>query len=95
MARSAEEQRPHLILLYISKVDHEAHLHGPESTETRDAVKEVDAALGRLFERVRSTKLPVNIVVVSDHGMAQGQAGDSVHGGRILRSEIQRGHDPD
>jgi alkaline phosphatase D len=64
-------QRPHLILLYLSKVDHEGHLHGPEAPETRDAVKEVDAALGSLFQQVRATGLPVNIVVVSDHGMAQ------------------------
>jgi alkaline phosphatase D len=64
-------QRPHLILLYLSKVDHEGHLHGPESPEVRDAVKEVDTALGHLFEQVRATGLPMNIVVVSDHGMAQ------------------------
>ena len=64
-------QRPHLILLYLSKVDHEGHLHGPDAPETRDAVKEVDAALGHLFQRVHDTGLPVNIVVVSDHGMAQ------------------------
>ncbi len=64
-------QRPHLMLLYLSKVDHEAHLHGPEATETRDAVKAVDAALGQLFEQVRATGLGVNVVVVSDHGMAQ------------------------
>lgn len=64
-------QRPHLILLYLSKVDHEAHLHGPDAPETRDAVKEVDAALGPLFAQVRATGLGVNVVVVSDHGMAQ------------------------
>ena len=64
-------QRPHLILLYLSKVDHEAHIHGPEAVETRDAVKAVDAALGHLFEQVRETGLGVNVVVVSDHGMAQ------------------------
>ena len=64
-------QRPHLILLYLSKVDHEGHLHGPDAPETRDAVQEVDAALGRLFEQVHATGLPVNIVVVSDHGMAR------------------------
>ena len=64
-------QRPHLILLYLPEVDHEGHLHGPEAPEVRDAVNAVDAALGRLFEQVHATGLPVNIVVVSDHGMAQ------------------------
>jgi alkaline phosphatase D len=66
-----KQQRPHLILLYLSEVDHQAHLHGPDAPETRDAVKEVDAALGGLFEKVKATGLPVNIVVVSDHGMAK------------------------
>jgi len=64
-------ERPHLILLYMPEVDHQGHVHGPEAPETRAAVKEVDAALGRLFEQVRATGLPVNIIIVSDHGMAQ------------------------
>lgn len=63
-------QRPHFVALYFSDVDHEAHLHGPDSPETAAAVKALDAIVGNLLRDVRATGLPVNIFVVSDHGMA-------------------------
>ncbi|HMG90982.1 MAG TPA: ectonucleotide pyrophosphatase/phosphodiesterase [Chryseolinea sp.] len=63
------QERPHFITLYFSSPDHEAHLYGPESDETRGAVMNADRLLGRLIAGVKSTQLPVNIIVVSDHGM--------------------------
>ncbi len=70
--RLPARERPHLILLYFSDVDSEAHAHGPESREARAAVRRVDAALDRLLDGLE--KLPiadrVHVVLVSDHGMA-------------------------
>lgn len=63
------EERPHFITLYFSSPDHEAHLYGPESAETRAAVMNADRLLGRLVTGVQKTQLAVNIIVVSDHGM--------------------------
>ena len=65
-----ETKRPHLMTLYFSDADHAGHDHGPDSEETRAAVLELDAALGDLFAKIKQTKVPVNIFVVSDHGMA-------------------------
>lgn len=62
-------ERPHFITLYFSSPDHESHLHGPESAEARTAVANADRLLGRLMEGIKSSKLPVNVIVVSDHGM--------------------------
>ena len=64
------EQRPHFITLYYPNVDHAGHKFGPDAPETRDAVKQVDALMGELRTRLEKTHLPVDLIVVSDHGMA-------------------------
>ncbi len=66
-----EEERPHLITLYFSEPDHEGHEFGPDAPETRAAVRKVDAMVGRLKAGLNASKLPVDLVVVSDHGMAK------------------------
>ncbi len=73
-----EAQRPHLILFYLSQVDHAEHTYGPESTQTEEAVHLVDDIVGRMTSMVDSLHLPVNYVFVSDHGMA---SIDTVKGG--------------
>ena len=65
-----ETKRPNFMTLYFSDVDHAGHDHGPDAEETRAAVEEVDRTLGELFSQIKQTKVPVNIFVVSDHGMA-------------------------
>jgi len=64
-----ESERPHMITLYFSFPDHEGHTYGPNSEETRMAVLKADSLLGKLMSGVHSTKLPVNVILVSDHGM--------------------------
>ena len=65
-----ETKRPNFMTLYFSDADHAGHDHGPDAGETRAAVEELDTALGELFTQIKRTKVPVNIFVVSDHGMA-------------------------
>lgn len=64
------EKRPHFIALYFPQVDKAAHAHTADSEETRAAVQIVDAAVGKLFAVAEKTGLPVNFIVLSDHGMA-------------------------
>jgi alkaline phosphatase D len=64
-----EAQRPHFITLYFSDVDTAGHNYGPDSAEVRDAVARVDAAIGHLWQGIQETSLPVDLIVVSDHGM--------------------------
>ena len=68
-------ERPHFITLYFSDVDHEGHQFGPDAPQTHDAIKAVDATLGKLFNALRALAVPLDIFVVSDHGMA-GVTGD-------------------
>jgi predicted AlkP superfamily pyrophosphatase or phosphodiesterase len=64
--------RPQLIAAYVPNVDSDGHKFGPNSTEIRKTISEVDAMLGDLFAGIEARNLTdiVNIVIVSDHGMA-------------------------
>jgi predicted AlkP superfamily pyrophosphatase or phosphodiesterase len=63
---------PRLLTLYFDKVDHAGHDHGPHSPEVRAAQAMVDAALARLLEglEARGLRDDIDLLVVSDHGMA-------------------------
>ena len=63
--------RPHFITLYYSEPDHEGHEFGPDAPETKAAVVKVDALVGKLKAGLDATGLPIDLVVVSDHGMAK------------------------
>jgi alkaline phosphatase D len=65
--------RPHFITLYYSSPDHEGHQFGPDAAETGAAVARVDSLIGKLKTDLDATGLPVDLVVVSDHGMVKVQ----------------------
>jgi alkaline phosphatase D len=64
------ERRPHLITLYFSEVDHQGHEHGPDSPEVAAAVQLIDKEIGALEAGLKKLALPVDVIVVADHGMA-------------------------
>jgi len=72
-------QRPRFLTLYFDKVDHEGHLHGPQSGEVTQAAADVDEAIGRLVDGLAARHAAANIVIVSDHGMAD------VSAARVIR----------
>lgn len=68
--RLDEKDRPQLITLYFSDADSIGHRFGTDNEEELNkAILEIDKNLGNLFEGVAATGLPVNIIIVSDHGM--------------------------
>ena len=64
--------RPRFATLYFENLDEESHRFGPESAQARHALGEADAAVGRLLQGLDASGVleQVNIVLVSDHGMA-------------------------
>ena len=65
-----KKNRPHLITLYFGDLDKIGHRYGTNDDEKlKTALLELDKNLGDLFKRVSVTGLPVNIIIVSDHGM--------------------------
>lgn len=63
--------RPRFATLYFDSLDHDSHDHGPDSPEARRRIVELDNAIGRLVEGIAAQRRPVNLVIVSDHGMAE------------------------
>ncbi|TNE40984.1 MAG: alkaline phosphatase family protein [Sphingomonadales bacterium] len=62
--------RPYFITLYFDNVDMAGHRFGPDSQEVNDAIADVDAMIGYLVDGLRQMDRTVNVVIVSDHGMA-------------------------
>jgi predicted AlkP superfamily pyrophosphatase or phosphodiesterase len=62
--------RPSLVTLYLSLVDQAGHDFGPDSPEVDSAIVRADAVVGLLVRRLARRIDSVNLVVVSDHGMA-------------------------
>src|ERR1700759_3913046 len=71
--RLPPEQRPHFITLYYSTVDHAGHQYGPDSPQTAAAVQHVDQLVGTLWANLAQLHLPIDLIVVSDHGMEREQ----------------------
>ena len=69
---SSTQQRPQLIAAYVPVVDADGHKYGPNSTEIWDTISSVDKMLHSIFMGLKERNLTdiVNVMVVSDHGMA-------------------------
>jgi predicted AlkP superfamily pyrophosphatase or phosphodiesterase len=68
-----QEKRPKFISTYFSHTDDFGHQYGPDSEEILKAIGEMDRTIGRLIFGLKSRGLfkEVNIILVSDHGMAK------------------------
>jgi predicted AlkP superfamily pyrophosphatase or phosphodiesterase len=69
------ERAPQLITLYLGDVDEAGHQFGPRAPETDSAIARVDSAVGAVMTGVEQRGLAgkVNLIIVSDHGMAEVQ----------------------
>jgi len=67
-----EKQRPHLVTLYFDEPDHTGHNFGPLSPENKKMVIKMDSIMGELSRRLDQLAIgkQINLVIVSDHGMA-------------------------
>lgn len=68
-----EAERPRVITLYFSDVDTAGHNYGPASVAVRNALAAVDAEVAYLVQtlRERDQLSQVNLIISSDHGMAE------------------------
>ncbi|MES2986965.1 MAG: nucleotide pyrophosphatase/phosphodiesterase family protein [Pseudomonadota bacterium] len=63
--------RPQFLTLYFDTVDTAGHTFGPGDQRTTDAIAEIDTMIGDLMKGLDELGQPANLVIVSDHGMAQ------------------------
>ncbi|MGO8933790.1 MAG: ectonucleotide pyrophosphatase/phosphodiesterase [Terracidiphilus sp.] len=73
LLRLPPAERPHFIAIYYSEPDHEGHEFGPDAAQTRAAELKMDAIIGKLEAALKATGLPIDLVVVSDHGMIKSE----------------------
>jgi len=68
----ADAERPRFAAVYFDRVDTVTHYTGPNSTEAKAAVTEIDAYVGQLIYGLKARGLAdaTTIIIVSDHGMA-------------------------
>lgn len=74
--------RPAFMTLYFDTVDHDGHEFGPNAPETTQAMAEVDARIGDLIAGLKARGVAANVVLVSDHGMAD------VAADRVIRLDL-------
>ncbi|WP_194778506.1 alkaline phosphatase family protein [Pararhodonellum marinum] len=66
-----ERERPNLITLYFSDMDDVGHRYGPSNDEQLSVrLQRLDKELGVLFDGLNSLDMDLNVIIVSDHGMA-------------------------
>ncbi|MDY0987096.1 ectonucleotide pyrophosphatase/phosphodiesterase [Flavobacterium sp. CFBP9031] len=67
-----EKQRPHLVTLYFDEPDHTGHNFGPLSPKTEKTVIKMDSIMGEISRRLDQLPIgkQINLIIVSDHGMA-------------------------
>jgi predicted AlkP superfamily pyrophosphatase or phosphodiesterase len=71
LLRLTPAERPHLIAIYYSEPDRQGHQYGPDAPQTKAAVLKMDGLVAKLKSALDRTKLPIDLVLVSDHGMAK------------------------
>lgn len=71
-----------VLAVFIERVDYEGHHVGPEGDAIKPTIKAVDDELVKLLDLIGSPNNDINLMVWSDHGMAEriGGPGDAVSG---------------
>lgn len=82
-------ERPRLLMLYFDEPDHTGHRFGPSAPETGAQVARVDSMICRLRRGIRKMGLEkkVDLIVLSDHGMAEISPDRVVSPSKYLKEE--------
>ena len=66
-----EKERPRLVMGYFDEPDHQGHVYGPFSPETKEMAEKMDSLMHALYLRLKA--LPhgkkINFIRAGDHGM--------------------------
>lgn len=73
--RLPESERPHFIAVDLPQPGTEAARFGPDAPQTRAAVHRMDELMGRLKAGLDAIGLPIDLIVVSDRGLAKTEGG--------------------
>ncbi len=62
-------KRPTELSFYLEETNTAGHKYGPDTPELIDAIKLQDGRIGMIQDRLKAEHIPINLVLVSDHGM--------------------------
>lgn len=85
--RRPAETRPRLLFLYFDEVDTAGHDSGPDGKDIAGALRNVDADIASLLAGLAGLGQPANIVLTSDHGMAETRGSRTIALEQILSPE--------
>ncbi|MGE5325650.1 MAG: alkaline phosphatase family protein [Deltaproteobacteria bacterium] len=65
-----KKYKPNLLLLHLNDLDHNEHVTGPASAETRKALEASDVRIGEILDALKGAGLAetADVFIVSDHG---------------------------
>ncbi len=74
------------MLVYIEEPDHSGHQGGPDSAQVNSALVTVDQTIEALFQGLEEKGIRdcVNVLFVSDHGMAEYNASRLVNLAQVI-----------
>ncbi|KAK9761792.1 hypothetical protein K7432_013053 [Basidiobolus ranarum] len=86
-------ERPTFIGVYVSDVDTAGHKFGPDSPEVDQSLSRIDSMISSLLAGFASRNLTeiVNLVIVSDHGMAQTSSNKLVYLDDLVDMSLLKG----
>jgi predicted AlkP superfamily pyrophosphatase or phosphodiesterase len=67
------DQQPAVIAFYLEEANSVGHRSGPGSPELGRTLQILDAQVGAIINEASTNNIPLNLVVLSDHGMAARQ----------------------
>ncbi len=72
LLRRSPPRRPRLVMAYLAGADHVGHEAGPDSSRIERSIRTLDSLLNSLLAGIESLPAAanVNLILVSDHGMA-------------------------
>ena len=87
LLRRSPPRRPRLVMAYLAGVDHAGHEAGPDSSQIERKIRTLDRLLSSLLAGIESLpgQAQVNLIVVSDHGMALRRGWMDVQGALFRR----------
>ncbi|GAN62170.1 nucleotide pyrophosphatase family protein [Acetobacter indonesiensis NRIC 0313] len=66
-----KQYNPQFMLVHLTDLDHQEHMHAPFSAEANQAAETLDGQVGRLIDAELQASPDAQIVVVSDHGFVR------------------------
>ncbi|MEW6982949.1 ectonucleotide pyrophosphatase/phosphodiesterase [Colwelliaceae bacterium 6471] len=80
--------RPQFIATYFSSVDSAGHEYGPDSHEVQKAVVDIDNIIGIFLKKLKTqVSEPVDVILISDHGITQANSGSTVEWKTLIKNE--------